>query len=136
MKELADYGKIIYANPGTGIMKTQLILLTEEEITEELKQPWPLSTFIKDLTIERDPENDIIRVVARNYVQFEGGWSEKREYVKNMKVRPAEDYIQKDLFGREYVVGAWFTPRRFSLQLFLHTLRGAEIITKNSSRDA
>lgn len=132
MKELADYGKIVYANPGTGIMKTQVILLSEDEITEELKQPWPIGEFIKDLTIERDPENNIISIVSRRYVQFEGGWSHKREFVKNMKVRPDESYIKKDIFGREYVKGTWFTPKRFSLQYFHHTLRNAEIITKNS----
>ena len=41
--------------------------------------------------------------ITGNRILWDGGYSRNKLYVKNLKERPSEKWINRDIFGREYV---------------------------------
>lgn len=96
MKELVDYAYLEELNSG----ELKIIIVKNEF---DLCEIWSGSRqLITDVMIERSSDN--LKISGRKIYQT-AGFELHRKLVKNLSHRPLPEYIQKDIFGREYVRG-------------------------------
>ena len=102
-KELVDFVKIIYRNKS---IPTIIKLIDEDYLS--LTEITGIGEVYADVILEQLEDNSII-VSGKRVKRPDGGYCPKKTFIKDLKVRPEEKYIKKDIFGREYVKGIWFS---------------------------
>ena len=102
-KELVDFVKIIYKNKS---IPTIIKLIDEDYLS--LTEITGIGEVYADVILEQLEDNSII-VSGKRVKRPDGGYCLKKTFIKDLEVRPEEKYIKKDIFGREYVKGIWFS---------------------------
>ena len=103
-KELVDFVKIIYGNKS---IPTIIKLIDEDHFS--LTEVSGIGEVYADVILEQ-LEDDSIIISGKKVKRPDGGYRLKKTFIKDLEVRPEEKYIKKDIFGREYVKGIWFSP--------------------------